>query len=104
MSEEPQQEEMEEDEEDDEMDADFTPEMAEKLRGMITMGEQHLPTLHFTACVWPTLYFVTCMVMQMQGVWWLKHRADVRPALQTVLLPGCIVYVGVHVNNCCLHI
>ena len=47
MSEEPQHEEMEE-EDDDEMDADFTPEMAEKLRGMITMGEQHLP-LHCTA-------------------------------------------------------
>ena len=49
MSEEPQQEEMVE-EDDDEMDADFTPEMAEKLRGMITMGEQH-PPLRCMACV-----------------------------------------------------
>lgn len=33
-----QEQDGEEEDEDDEMDADFTPEMADRLRGMITMG------------------------------------------------------------------
>lgn len=46
MPEEPQGDDEEEDEE-DEMDEDFTPEMADRLRGMITMGMSHVPGFRF---------------------------------------------------------